>query len=92
MYFQSRIFYLWQSSTIFLMKNRKTRLGVDKVKPMMDYPMPFVSFFTFAIRRKFYYLGFLVVEGVAQRILVSAPVPLGLIWVLNWVGLGWGWA
>ena len=21
-----------------------------------------------------------------------APVPLGLIKVLNWVGLGWGWA
>ena len=28
---------------------------------------------------------------VAYRILVSAPVPFGLIWVLNWVGLGWDW-
>ena len=27
--------------------------------------------------------------GVAYRILVSAPVPFGLIWVSNWVGLGW---
>ena len=26
---------------------------------------------------------------VAYRILVSAPV--GLIWVSNWVGLGWDW-
>ena len=26
---------------------------------------------------------------VAYRILVSAPVPFGLIWVFNWVGLGW---
>ena len=26
---------------------------------------------------------------VAYRILVSAPVPFGLIWVSNWVGLGW---
>ena len=24
--------------------------------------------------------------------LVSAPGPLGLIGVLNWDGLGWGWA
>ena len=23
---------------------------------------------------------------------MSASVPLGPIWVLNWVGLGWGWA
>ena len=29
---------------------------------------------------------------VAHRIFVSAQVPLGLIRVLNWVGLGWGWA
>ena len=29
---------------------------------------------------------------VAYRILVSAPVPFGLIWVSNWVGLGWDWA
>ena len=28
---------------------------------------------------------------VAYRILVSAPVPFGLIWVFNWVGLGWDW-
>ena len=28
----------------------------------------------------------------AWLILVSASVPLGLIWVLNWVALGWGWA
>ena len=28
---------------------------------------------------------------VAYRILVSAPVPFELIWVLNWVGLGWDW-
>ena len=28
---------------------------------------------------------------VAYRILVSAPVPFGLIWVSNWVGLGWDW-
>ena len=28
---------------------------------------------------------------VAYRILVSAPVPFGLIWVSNWVGLGWNW-
>ena len=27
---------------------------------------------------------------MAYRILVSAPVPLGLSWVLNWVGLGLG--
>ena len=26
---------------------------------------------------------------VAYRILVSAPVPFGSIWVLNWIGLGW---
>ena len=29
---------------------------------------------------------------VAYRILVSAPVPFGSIWVLNWVELGWDWA
>ena len=29
--------------------------------------------------------------GVAYRILVSAPVPFGLIWVFNWVGLGSDW-
>ena len=35
----------------------------------------------------------LVVGGVvAPMILVSALVPLVLIWVLNSVGLGWGWA
>ena len=28
---------------------------------------------------------------VAYRILVSAPVPFGSIWVLNWVGLGKDW-
>ena len=28
---------------------------------------------------------------VAYRILLSAPVPFELIWVLNWVGLGWDW-
>ena len=28
---------------------------------------------------------------VAYRILVSAPVPMGLIRVLNWVELVWGW-
>ena len=28
---------------------------------------------------------------VAYRILVSAPVPFGLIWVFDWVGLGWDW-
>ena len=28
---------------------------------------------------------------VAYRILVSAPVPFGLIWVSNWVGLDWDW-
>ena len=28
---------------------------------------------------------------LANRILVSAPVPFGLIWVFNWVGLGWDW-
>ena len=27
---------------------------------------------------------------VAYRILVSSPVPLGLIRGFNWVGLGWG--
>ena len=32
-----------------------------------------------------------VVVVVAYRILVSAPVPFGLIWVFNWVGLGWDW-
>ena len=32
------------------------------------------------------------VRGGDHDILVPAPVPLGLIWVLNWVGLGWGWA
>ena len=26
------------------------------------------------------------------KILVSAPGPLGLNGVLNWVGLSWGWA
>ena len=26
------------------------------------------------------------------KILVSASGPLGIIGVLNWVGLGWGWA
>ena len=31
--------------------------------------------------------GWVVV--VAYRILVSAPVHFGLIWVSNWVGLGW---
>ena len=31
------------------------------------------------------------VEGPFM-ILVSDPVPLGLMWVLNCVGLGWGWA
>ena len=33
-------------------------------------------------------------KGQAQvsRTLVSAPVPLELIRVLNWAGLGWGWA
>ena len=30
-----------------------------------------------------------VVSG--PMILVSGPVPLGLIWFLNWVGLGGGW-
>ena len=30
-----------------------------------------------------------VVVVVAYRILVSAPVPFGLIWVSNRVGLGW---
>ena len=29
---------------------------------------------------------------MAPMILVPAPVPLVLIWVLNWVGLGWGCA
>ena len=29
--------------------------------------------------------------GGLQDFSVS-PVPLGLIWVLSWVGLGWGWA
>ena len=33
-----------------------------------------------------------VVVVVAYRILVSAPVPFGLIWVSNWVELGWDWA
>ena len=33
--------------------------------------------------------GWVVV--VAYRILLSAPVPFGLIWVSNWVGLGWDW-
>ena len=28
---------------------------------------------------------------VAYRILLSAPVPFGLVWVSNWVGLGWDW-
>ena len=28
---------------------------------------------------------------VAPKILESAPVPFGLIWVFNWVGLGWDW-
>ena len=31
-------------------------------------------------------------QVVAYGILVSAPVPFGSIWVLNWVGLGWDWA
>ena len=30
--------------------------------------------------------------GVVPMILVSATVPLKLIWVLNWVALSWGWA
>ena len=29
---------------------------------------------------------------VAHKILVSAPVPLELIGLLDWFGLGWGWA
>ena len=29
---------------------------------------------------------------MAPMILVSARVPLVVIWFLNWVGLGWGWA
>ena len=34
--------------------------------------------------------GWVVGGGwVAYRILVSAPVPFGLIWVSNWIGLGW---
>ena len=36
-----------------------------------------------------YYESWVVV--VAYRILVSAPVPFGLIWVFNWVGLGLDW-
>ena len=32
-----------------------------------------------------------VVVVVAYRILVSAPVPFGLIWVFNWVGQVWDW-
>ena len=31
----------------------------------------------------------MVVVVVAYRILLSAPVPFGLIWVSNWVGLDW---
>ena len=40
-----------------------------------------------------WYLPFLpsTVDILISMILVSAPVPLGLIWGLNWVGLGWGW-
>ena len=37
--------------------------------------------------------GWVVVVVVAYRILVSAPVPFGLIWVgirLDWVGTGLG--
>ena len=30
--------------------------------------------------------------AVSPLILVSAPVPLGLIWVLIWVWSGWDWA
>ena len=30
-----------------------------------------------------------VVVVVAYRILVSAQVPFGLVWVFNWVGEGW---
>ena len=41
---------------------------------------------------KSYGVVVVVVGGwVAYRILVSAPVPFGLIWVLNWVGQGWDW-
>ena len=32
----------------------------------------------------------LVLELVGGWILVSAPVPFGSIWVLNWVGIGPG--
>ena len=36
-------------------------------------------------------VGGWVFGWVAYRILVSAPVPFGLIWVSYWVGLGWDW-
>ena len=35
-----------------------------------------------------FYVSFVL---LAHIILVSDPVPLGLIGSLNWVGLGWGW-
>ena len=35
--------------------------------------------------------GVVVGGWVAYRILVSALVPFGLIWVSNWVGLDWDW-
>ena len=35
-------------------------------------------------------LDMLDISEDAYRILVSAPVPFGLIWVSNWVGIGSG--
>ena len=40
---------------------------------------------------KSYRVVVVVVVVVAYRILLSAPVPFGLIWVSNWVGLGLDW-
>ena len=42
--------------------------------------------------KSYWWVVVVVVVVVAYRILVSAPVPLVLIRVLNLVGRGWGWA
>ena len=53
---------------------------------MLDNSMSFLSLSTLI------FVGLVKQFMMAPMILVSAPVPLVLILVLNWVGLGWGCA
>ena len=70
-------------------KSLKRAIGLWAVTKIGYLGMPFT------ILSKFYSLGFVVgplLHALSPRDFRVSPLPFGLVWVLNCVGLGRGWA